>query len=104
MPRQWNAAKVIVDSASLTAGSPTDADTSGLIAPTVVVKLEDLEGNADDTLTVRYDGAAATYEAHTVTLSATGTETVDVPQTPRVEIESSNGVTYSAEVRADPSS
>lgn len=100
---EWNKSVVIADSKSLTAGTPTGVDTSGLRAPTVIVKLENLEGSADDTLTIRYDGIAATYEADERTNSTVPTSyAVNIPQSPRAEVESSNGVTYSVEVRANP--
>jgi hypothetical protein len=96
----WNVAEAIVDSVSLTAGDPVDADVQQIPAPIVCVELEDLEGAADDTLTVRFDGGVATYTAHEETLAETASVTVEVPRTNRVEIESSGGVTYSAEVRS----
>lgn len=100
---RWDDVRVIANSASLTAGTPTGVGTEGMRAPTVVIKLEDLEGAADDTLTIRYDGAAATYEADSRTNSSVPTSyAVNVPQSARVEVESSNGVTYSVEVRANP--
>lgn len=90
---------VLVDSDSLTAGDPVSEALHGLAQPVICVNLEDLEGNADDTVTIRFEGEAATYEADTRTLSETGSYTVDLPRADYVEIESANGVTYSAEVR-----
>lgn len=99
---RWNDTAVLADSTSLTAGTPVSAETDELRNPVALVKLENLEGNADDTVTLRVVGAAATYEIDQRTLSATGAYTVALPQATNVELESSNGVTYSAEVRADP--
>ena len=101
MPR-WNDSVVLTDSASLAAGTPVSADTADMRNPTVLVALEDLEGAADDTVTVSVVGDAATYEAESRTLGSTGAYIIDVPQGDSIELESSNGVTYSAEVRADP--
>jgi hypothetical protein len=100
----WDAAVQLANSDSLTAGDPVSADTSELTSPTVIATLEDLEGNADDTVTIRIEGKVRTYPVEQRTLSGTGAEgtvTADVPQCERVELESSNGVTYSAEVRAN---
>jgi hypothetical protein len=99
---RWNASEVLADSASLDAGSSVSEDVSGLSDPVVLVALEDLEGSADDTATIRVVGAAGTYTVDERTLSETGSYTVDIPQVSDVEFESSNGVTYSAEVRANP--
>lgn len=90
---------VLADSDSLTAGEPITEPLHGLARPVVCVDLEDLEGNSDDTVTIRFKGEVATYEADQRTLSAPGSYTVDVPRADYVEIESANGVTYSAEVR-----
>ena len=101
----WYAAAVLADSKSLTAGEAVTvdfADGSGYHTPVVCVALEDLEGNADDTLTIEFDGAAATYEADSRTLSETQTYTVDLPQCDGVQVTSSNGCTYSIEVRNNP--
>ena len=92
----------LVDSASLDAGVAVTADVQGWRSPTVLVTLEDLEGGADDTVTVRAVGDVGTYRIDERTVSATdGSDdyVVDVPQCETVELESSNGVTYSAEVR-----
>lgn len=99
----WDAVRVLADSESLTAGSAVTADISELTNPTVLVTLEDLEGEADDTVTIRVQGEAATYQVDERTISATdGSDdyTVDVPHGDTLEFESANGVTYSAEVRA----
>lgn len=98
----WHATKVLADSASLTAGSAVSADVSKYRSPVVCVALEDLEGAADDTVTIEFDGTAGTYEADSRTLSATGSYTVEVPQCEAVSVTSSNGVTYSIEVRSNP--
>ncbi|WP_090615481.1 hypothetical protein [Natrinema salaciae] len=68
----------------------------------VCVALEDLEGSADDTITIEFEGTAGTYEADNRTLSETQSYTVDIPQCESVSVTSSNGVTYSIEVRANP--
>lgn len=98
----WYEAHVLANSASLTAGAAETADASKFHTPVVCVKLEDLEGNADDTVTIEFVGAAGTYEADSRTLSSTGSYTVDLPQAKTVRLTSSNGVTYSAEVRNNP--
>lgn len=102
--QSWDAVEVLADSQSLTAGDPVSADISEFTNPTVLVTLEDLEASTDDTVTVRVAGEAAKYPVEERTLSgigANGTFTVDVPQADSIELESSNGVTYSAEVRAN---
>lgn len=99
---RWDETAVLADSASLTAGTPATADTASIRDPTVLVKLEGLEGNADDTVTIEIVGEAATYQMDQRTLSSLGTYSVDIPQAESVELTSSNGVTYSAEVRANP--
>jgi hypothetical protein len=98
--RPYDDAIVIADSVSLTAGEPTSASVDGLPQSTILATLEDLEGAADDTITVRGTGAAGTYRLDQQTLSNVGEGVVvDAPNLDTVEIESSNGVTYSAEVR-----
>lgn len=98
----WNDSTVLADSESLTGGTAVTATGLEYHTPVVCVALEDLEGNTDDTVTVEFDGAAATYEADSRTLSATGSYTVDLPQCEGVQVTSSNGVTYSIEVRNNP--
>lgn len=100
----WDDATIIADSASLAAGTPAAAGTpvEDYHTPEVCVSLENLEGNADDTLTIEFDGAAATYQADQRTLSSTQTYTVTLPQCDDVQVTSSNGVTYSIEVRNNP--
>lgn len=98
--KSWNDAAVLADSESLTAGTPATADITDFTNPVVLVELEDLEAAADDTATVRVVGEAGTYTVDERTLSALGGYHVDIPQGASVELESSNGVTYSAEVRA----
>jgi hypothetical protein len=100
----WDDETIIADSASLPAGSAQAAGTPAedYHTPVVCVSLEDLEGNADDQLTIEFDGAAATYQADQRTLSSTQTYTVDLPQCEDVKVTSSNGVTYSIEVRNNP--
>jgi hypothetical protein len=102
----WYGSVTLADSESLTAGQPvehtysTDGDRHH--TPVVCIALEDLEGNGDDTVTVRFEGAAATYVADQRTLSEVGSYTVDIPQCEAVQVTSSNGVTYSIEVRNNP--
>lgn len=98
----WYESDVIADSESLTAGTAVSASVSQYRSPTVCVALEDLEGSADDTVTVEFTGSAGTYVADERTLSGTDSFTVEVPQCESVSITSSNGVTYSAEVRSNP--
>lgn len=100
---QWSAAKILADSESLAAGATVSADTSRIKSPVVLVGLEDLEGSADDTVTIEVVGAAGTYQVDQRTLSETGSYTVNIPQAESVEVTSANGVTYSIEVRADTS-
>jgi len=98
----WNDSVVLANSESLTAGTAKTVDNLEYHTPVVCVKLEDLEGNADDTVTIEFDGAAATYEADTRTISSTQSYTVDLPQCEGVSVTSSNGCTYSLEVRNNP--
>lgn len=100
----YDDATVVADSTSLTAGSAVSAGApvDGYHTPVVLVKLEDLEGNADDTLTIEAVGAAATYQIDQRTLSSAQSYTVDLPQCEDVQVTSSNGVTYSIEVRNNP--
>lgn len=98
----WYDATVVADSTSLTAGTAETADVSLYHTPVVCVSLEDLEGNADDTVTIEFDGAAGAYEADERTLSETTSYTVDLPQCESVSVTSSNGATYSIEVRNNP--
>lgn len=100
----WHASAVLADSESLTAGEAVvfDFAGAGYHTPVVCVALEDLEGNADDTLTIEFDGAAGTYEADSRTLSEAQSYTVDLPQCEGVQVTSSNGCTYSIELRNNP--
>lgn len=98
----WYASATLADSTSLDAGTAVTADVSRYRSPVVCVSLENLEGNTDDDATIEFVGAVGTYEADSRTLSSTGSYTVDVPQCDEVRFTSSNGVTYSAEVRANP--
>lgn len=101
----WHASTVLADSESLTAGEAVQFDfgsNGGYHTPVVCVALEDLEDNAEDTLTIEFDGAAATYEADEQTLSTTQSYTVALPQCEGVRTTSSNGCTYSIEVRNNP--
>lgn len=98
----WDSVAVLANGKSLAANEPETAAVSKFRAPVVCVQLEDLEGGTDDTVTVEFDGDAGTYEADSRTLSNPGSYTVEVPQCDRVHLTSTNGVTYSAEVRANP--
>jgi hypothetical protein len=98
----WDATVVIADSESLTGGTAVTADVSALRTPAVLVQLEDLEGNAGDTVTLRVVGDVVTHTVDERTLSSTGSYRVDVPQCESVELESANGVTYAAEARSNP--
>lgn len=101
MPK-WYAAAIIADSVAFGAGETKTADVSQYHTPAVCVNLENLEGNADDTLTIEIDGDAGTYEVDSRTLSSTGSYIVDVPQADTVKLTSANGTTISAEARNNP--
>ena len=98
----WHDASVLADSESLTAGEAVVLDGVDYHTPVVCVALEDLEGNADDTVTVEFVGAAATYQANERTLSETQSYRVNLPQCDGVRVTSSNGCTFSIEVRNNP--
>ena len=98
----WYDSVVVADSESLTAGTAVSEDINRLRSPVVCVSLEDLEGAADDTATIEIVGDAGAYEVDSRALSATGTYTVEAPQAGGIRFTSSNGVTYSVEVRANP--
>lgn len=93
---------VLADSQSLTAGTAVTGDTGRIKAPVVCVELEDLEGAADDTVTVEIGGDVGTYEIEKRTLSATGSFVVGSVQAATTKVTSANGVTYSVEVRGNP--
>jgi hypothetical protein len=99
---KWYAAAVIADSATFGAGETKSADITQYHTPAVCVSLENLEGNADDTITIEIVGEAGTYEVDSRTLSATGSYVVDVPQAGQVDVTSANGTTISAEARNNP--
>lgn len=101
----WYGSTVLADSESLTGGNAKVAnfgEGDGYHTPVVCIKLEDLEGATDDTVTVEFDGTAATYQQDQRTLSSPQSYTVDLPQCEAVRVTSSNGVTYSIEVRNNP--
>ncbi|SIS00319.1 hypothetical protein SAMN05421858_5116 [Haladaptatus litoreus] len=98
----WNDSAIIADSQALTAGQTVTAAVRDYHSPAICVALEDLGGNADDTLSVEIVGDAGTYEVDSRTLSATGSYVVNVPQAPTVQITSANGTTISAEARNNP--
>ena len=97
-----DAAAVIADSKTFTAGETATALIDGYHTPAICVSLENLEGNADDTVTIAIVGDAGTYEVDSRTLSGTGSYVVDVPQADSVELTSTNGTTISAEARNNP--
>lgn len=99
----WNETVILANSESLAAATEVVELISGLRDPVVCVALENLEGSADDTLTIEFEGTAGTYQADERTLAETQSYTVDIPQCKAVSVTSSNGVTYSIEVRANPS-
>jgi len=98
----WDASTVIVDSASVAAGTAQRASVDGYHTPAICVSLKDLEGNADDTITVAIEGDAGTYTVDERTLTSTGSYVVDVPQCEGVRVTSSNGTTLSCEARNNP--
>ena len=98
----WYASAIIADSATFTAGDTKSAAIDQYHTPAVCVSLENLEGNADDTITIKIVGDAGTYEVDSRTLSATGSYVVDVPQADTVKLTSTNGTTLSAEARNNP--
>ena len=98
----WYDSAVIADSDSFAAGETKSASVKQFHTPAICVALEDLEGAADDTLTIEIVGDAATYEVDSRTLSSTGSYIVDVPQAGQVQLTSANGTTISAEARNNP--
>lgn len=101
MPR-WYASAVLANSVVFSAGQTENASTEEFHTPAVCVKLESLEGNADDTITIDIVGDAAEYEVDSRTLSATGSYVVDVPQANTVKVTSQNGTQLSVEARNNP--
>lgn len=99
---RWNAATVMANSKAFAAGEAVQADIRRYRNPTVCVALESLGGSTDDTPAINLIGDAGTYEIDSRTLSAAGSYVVEIPQAPQVEFTSPNGVTYSVEVRSDP--
>ncbi|WP_254766508.1 hypothetical protein [Salinilacihabitans rarus] len=93
---------VIADSKTFAAGETATASVAKYHTPAICVALENLEGNADDTLTIEIVGAAGTYAVDSRTLSETGSYVVDVPQADTVQLTSANGSTISAEARNNP--
>jgi hypothetical protein len=98
----WYASAVIADSATFGAGETKTASVEQYHTPTVCVAVENLEGNADDTLTVEIVGDAGPYEVDSRTVSETGSYVVDVPQADSVRLTSANGTTISCEARNNP--
>ncbi|UHQ96470.1 hypothetical protein [Natrinema halophilum] len=98
----WNASTTIADSKTFAAAETATASIDGYHTPAICVDLENLEGNADDTLTIEIVGDVGTYEVDSRTLSETGTYIVDVPQADMMRLTSTNGTTISAEARNNP--
>jgi len=98
----WYDSTVIADSQTFAADETASASVDRYHTPAICVALENLEGNADDTLTIEIVGAAGTYEIDSRTLSETGSYVVDVPQVDEVQLTSANGSTISAEARNNP--
>lgn len=98
----WDDATVLADSQTFTAGDSESALVEDYHSPAVCVALENLEGNADDTITIEITGAAGTYQVDSRTLGSTGSYVVDVPQCKSVSVTSANGSTISSEVRNNP--
>ncbi|WP_135807355.1 hypothetical protein [Halorussus marinus] len=98
----WHDSTVIADSATFNAGETKTASVEQYHTPAVCVAIENLEGNADDTVTIEIVGDAGTYEVDSRTLSETGGYVVDVPQAESVQVTSANGTTISAEARNNP--
>jgi len=98
----WNGSTVIADSVSFAAGTSEAASIDGYHTPAICVALEDLEGSANDTITVEVVGDAGTYEIDERTLAATGSYVVDAPQADTARVTSANGTTISAEARNNP--
>ena len=98
----WYDSAVLADSKTFGAPETVTASVEKYHTPAVCVALENLEGNADDTITIEIVGDAGTYEVDSRTLSATGSYVVDVPQADTVELTSTNGTTISAEARNNP--
>lgn len=101
-----HAVAIIVDSVTFTAGQTENADVSEFHTPAVCVALENLEGNADDTLTIEIVGDAGTYTVDERTIGGVGGDqseyVVNVPQAKQVKLTSANGTTISAEARNNP--
>ena len=98
----WNDSTALADSKTFGAPETVSASVDGYHTPAVCVSLENLEGNADDTLKIEIVGSVSTYEVDSRTLSSLGSYVVDVPQADSVKLTSTNGTTLSAEVRNNP--
>lgn len=98
----WYESTPIADSKTFAAAETATASIGLYHTPAICVDLENLEGNADDTLTIEIVGAVGTYEVDERTLSETGSYVVDVPQADTVQLTSANGTTISAEARNNP--
>lgn len=99
----WDAVKVIADSEEFTAGETRNALIEGFRTPVVCVALEDIGGLSSDTMTIEIVGEAGTYTADESDRSSAGSYTVEIPQAKSVSVTSSDGATYSIEVRSNPS-
>lgn len=98
----WDDETVIANSKNFTAGESASALADGYHTPAVCVSLESLDGNADDTITVAFTGAAGDYDIDSRTLSEPGSYVVDAPQCESVSVTSTNGAVITAEVRNNP--
>jgi len=98
----WYDSTTIADSKTFNADETASASVEQYHTPAVCVALENLEGNADDTITVEVVGDAGTYEVDSRTLSETGSYVVSAPQADSVQVTSVNGTTISAEARNNP--
>lgn len=98
----WYDSATIADSKTFGADETASASIEQYHTPAICVNVENLEGNADDTLTIEIVGDVGTYEVDSRTLSSTGSYVVDVPQAGTVRLTSANGTTISAEARNNP--
>lgn len=98
----WYDSTTIADSKTFSDSETASAGIVEYHTPAVCVELENLEGNADDTITVEVVGDVGTYEVDSRTLSSTGSYIVNAPQADTVKLTSANGTTISAEARNNP--
>ena len=98
----WDASRTIADSKTFNADETASASLKDFHTPAICVQLENLDGEADDTITVDVVGDVGTYEVDSRTLSSTGSYVVTAPQADTVKVTSANGTTISAEARNNP--